>query len=134
MPVRDARIPRRFSLTLDPALVIERAILQRLNDLSTQRAKDWLRSLLVEGFLAEGHWLHAEAAVRQASSALPADTIPATPFSRWCHASRLKQPPVSGSSSTGVSLFVATTQRAVAPSHASPAVSKPFAHLRKVIG
>ena len=48
--------PQRFSLTLDPCLVLERLILARLSGFKRKRAQDWLRALLVQGFLVEGQY------------------------------------------------------------------------------
>ena len=49
--VSEVSPPKRLSITLDPGLVLERLILQRLDDLQRKRGQDWLRSLLVQGFL-----------------------------------------------------------------------------------
>jgi hypothetical protein len=57
MPVSELSAPKRLSITLDPGLVLERLILRRLADPQRKRGRDWLRSLLVQGFLAEGRWL-----------------------------------------------------------------------------
>ena len=47
MSVTELVDPKRLSLTLDPGLVLERLILQRLSGLTRKRGQDWLRSLLV---------------------------------------------------------------------------------------
>ena len=60
MPALDISASQRFSLTLDPGLVLERMILSRLSELKRKRGQDWLRSLLVQGFLVEGQWLRRE--------------------------------------------------------------------------
>ena len=60
MSVSEITEPQRLSLTLDPGLVLERLILRRLSGLKRKRGQDWLRSLLVQGFLAEGQWIRSE--------------------------------------------------------------------------
>ena len=106
--------PRRLGVTLDPGLVLERLILRRLSDLKPKRGQDWLRSLLAQGFLAEGQWIRREAPRdgERASSA-PIHRFP-TPAP---HALESAPVPVSASPITNVSTDL-----------------KPFAHLRKVIG
>ena len=126
MPASDISASQRFSLTLDSGLVLERMILSRLSELKRKRGQDWLRSLLVQGFLVEGQWLRRERQ-RGGDSAAPAEaTIPTTPFANWlAHAgvpTRCASDPVPGS--------VRHTVTAIEP----PAGSKPFAHLRNVIG
>ncbi len=118
--------PRRLGVTLDPGLVLERLILRRLSDLKPKRGQDWLRSLLAQGFLAEGQWIRREAPRdgERASSA-PIPRFPTTPFASWLqrapapapHALESAPVPVSASPITNVSTDL-----------------KPFAHLRKVIG
>ena len=126
MPALDISASQRFSLTLDPGLVLERMILSRLSELKRKRGQDWLRSLLVQGFLVEGQWLRRE---RQSGGdgAAPAEAkIPTTPFANWlAHASvptRRASDPAPRS--------VRHTVTAIEPA----AGSKPFAHLRNVIG
>ncbi len=60
MSVTELTEPKRLNLTLDPGLVLERLILQRLSGLKRKRGQDWLRSLLVQGFLAEGRWIRSD--------------------------------------------------------------------------
>ena len=126
MPASDTSAPQRFSLTLDPSLVLERMILSRLSELKRKRGHDWLRALLVQGFLAEGQWLRRE---RQSGGgcAAPAEArIPTTPFANWlAHASvptRRAPEPAPGAVRQTVTVIEPATG------------SKPFAHLRNVIG
>ena len=126
MPALGISASQRFSLTLDPGLVLERMILSRLTGLKRKCGQDWLRSLLVQGFLAEGQWLRRE---RQGGGdgAAPAEArIPTTPFANWlAHASvpaRRAPEPAPGA--------VRQTVTVIEP----VAGSKPFAHLRNVIG
>ncbi|MGB5639322.1 MAG: hypothetical protein WBM63_09400, partial [Sedimenticolaceae bacterium] len=44
---------RRVSVQLDPGILVESLILQRLNTVPKRRHQDWIRALLVQGFLAE---------------------------------------------------------------------------------
>ena len=121
--------PLRLSLTLDPGLVLERLILRRLCELKRRRGQDWLRSLLVQGFLAEGQWIRSECprASDRASSQEP--RIPTSPFASWLERThtpaRRAVDPASSTPTPATSVTTAT----------SPiAATKPFAHLRKVIG
>lgn len=118
--------PQRFSVRLDPSLVIERLILRRLSGLKRGRGQDWLRSLLVQGFLVEGQWIRSERERDCGHQSVQEDTIPKSPFAHWLeHAS-------------------APARRAFEPTAPTPAPeslvtnvaadTKPFAHLRTVIG
>ena len=111
---------RRISLTLDPALVIERMILARIDTLSRPRARDWLRSLLAQGFVAEGRWLHTELLNGNGS----VTRIPTTAYTRMLGKSDRK--PTRAPTVEHPVIDVAQTP--VGRSH------KPFARLRNVIG
>lgn len=50
---------RRVSVPLDPEVLIEALILARLEALPRRRQTDWIRGLLVNGFLAESRVLRA---------------------------------------------------------------------------
>lgn len=52
--------PKRLGVRLDPARVLERAILKRISTMTGKRGEDWLRELLSLGFLTEGRWLRIE--------------------------------------------------------------------------
>jgi len=126
VPVSEISAPKRLSITLDPGLVLERLILRRFADLQRKRGQDWLRSLLVQGFLAEGRWLRTAEPDGGEGYAHQAPAIPVTPFSRW----------LEGASSTGLSDQELPPRSAAAPRTppGATASAKPFAHLRKVIG
>ena len=111
---------QRLCLQLDPCMAFEALILQRLQRIPARRRQEWLRGLLVQGFLAECRGR------READDALPGATMPrqGTSFASWL----TERPPVS--------------QPAPAPKvdrgdPRRPAAvdtnDKPFAHLRKVI-
>ena len=117
--------PQRISLTLDPGLVLERLILKRLSGFNRKRGRDWLRSLLVQGFLAEGQWIRTESTGSGEGAAPQASGVPATAFAGWLERSPRPPRPVSVKTSA---LPPAQIGSATASS------GKPFAHLRKVIG
>ena len=117
--------PKRLSLTLDPGLVLERLILRRLADLQRKRGQDWLRSLLVLGFLAEGRWLRAGELGRGEGREPHAPAIPATPFARW-----LERAHANGRTAHEPALSSVAAPTTPPSTNAS---AKPFAHLRKVI-
>lgn len=118
--------PRRIMLTLDPGLVVERTILQRIDQYSRNRARDWLRSLLAQGFLTEARLLHT--GVSQGSGAHPA-VVPAasvTTDERWRDVPRAQAALTSS--------LPIHKEPAVTPVAKSRTTDKPLAHLRKVIG
>lgn len=124
MPASDFIEPQRFSVTLDPALVLERLILRRLSSLNRKRTQDWLRSLVTQGFVAEGQWLRRDGSGRvERSDRTP--PIPATAFADWLEHKRISAPPVNS---------VTTAPRPATNGHIERAVPKPFAQLRNVIG
>jgi hypothetical protein len=118
--------PKRLNITLDPGLVLERLILRRLVALQGKRGQDWLRSLLVQGFLAEGRWLRSGDPGGSQSRVPVEPAVPTTPFSRWLQGAHDKggsdQEPAPRSA------------EALTPPPSTSCNSKPFAHLRKVIG
>ena len=126
MSVTELVEQKRLTLTLDPGLVIERLILQRLSGLKRKRGQDWLRSLLVQGFLAEGRWLRSDLQGNR-RNVVPRETaVPATPFAGWLGQAQLAKQPEAEAVPAAVIAAVASP---IAQTDA-----KPFAHLRKVIG
>ena len=92
MSVSELTDPKRLSLTLDPGLVLERLILQRLSGLKRKRGQDWLRSLLVQGFLAEGRWIRSDVHGTMTKTRVPRETtVPATPFASWLGQAQTRQ-------------------------------------------
>ena len=118
---------RRISFTLDAGLVLERLILKRLSGLKRKRGHEWLRSLLVHGFLAEGQWLRTESNRSGEGAAPRACGIPPTPFARWLE--RADRLPRRVPDPTAASLPEDTGGAGQGASG-----EKPFAHLRKVVG
>lgn len=126
MSVPELVEPKRLSLTLDPGLVIERLILQRLSGLKRKRGQDWLRSLLMQGFLTEGRWLRSDLQGNRRNVVPRETTVPATPFAGWLgQAQPAEQPDAEA---------VPAAASAAVPSPVPQTDAKPFAHLRKVIG
>ena len=124
--VSEVSAPKRVSITLDPGLVLERLILRRLADLQRKRGQDWIRSLLVQGFLAEGRWLRSGDPGGSHSGVPVEPAVPTTQFSRW----------LQGAHDNGGSDQEPAPRSAEAPTTppSTSCNSKPFAHLRKVIG
>ena len=121
---------RRITVRLDPGLLVEALILKRLNTVPKRRHPDWIRALLVQGFLAECR------VVRQlkgtaAQHPIAKRRVQASPglgfdfgegFARSANAKR----------DIGVNRHVANK---FPPSPvAAGGADKPFAHLRKVVG
>ena len=123
--------PQRVCIRLDPAMLLEGLLLERLGRIPKGRRQEWLRGLLVQGYLWEGrtrrgvqHNGPAQSLdVGQAENQAP---VSATAFSRWPTRPQPAMPRVPPEPS--------------APPQAGPIMpekhetKKPFAHLRKVIG
>jgi len=121
--------PLRLSLTLDPGLVLERLILRRLSGLKRKRGQDWLRALLVQGFLAEGQWIRSECPRDNDRASSQEPRIPTSPFASWLERTHTPaRRAVDPAASTPTPASPITT--ATSPG----AETKPFVHLRKVIG
>jgi hypothetical protein len=118
--------PKRLNLTLDPGLVLERLILQRFSGLKRKRGQDWLRSLLVQGFLAEGRWIGRDIPGNRAELVPRETTVPATPYASWLERAH----PVNRANAE----MVPTAATAATPTPSASPDAKPFAHLRRVIG
>ncbi len=126
--------PQRFSLTLDPGLVLERLILARLSGLTRKRAQDWLRALLVQGFLVEGQWLRSAREGGGAHAAPIAPTVPPTPFASWLGCAEGSPQRTGVPTAKPARPTVAAVESPTASLPESTMKPKPFAHLRKVIG
>ena len=119
--------PKRISLTLDPSLVLERLILQRLSGLKRKRGQDWLRSLLAHGFLIEGRWIRSDIHGTREKNLVPRETaLPVTPFASWLRSAKLMDRLDTEPEKATATMAVVTPNTGLE--------SKPFAHLRKVIG
>ena len=127
---RNAPEGRRVSVQLDPGMLIEALILERLNTLPKRRHQDWIRTLLVQGFLAENR-VNRQLSGKAAESPVRRQRVPRSHGSGfdlgdWHLRSVNSKPVVSASPDV--------------PKEASPrpvkdsGAEKPFAHLRKVVG
>lgn len=121
---------RRVTVRLDPGLLVEALILKRLNTVPKRRHPDWIRALLVQGFLAECRVVRqlAGTASEHAFAKRRMQPSPGSGFdfgdgfARSANAKR----------DMGVNRHVANK---FPPSPvAAGGVDKPFAHLRKVVG
>ena len=121
--------PQRFSLTLDPGLVLERLILARLSGLKRKRGQDWLRALLVQGFLAEGQWIRSECPRDSDRASSQEPRIPTSPFASW-----LERTHTPARRAVDPAAPTPTPASPVTTATSPDAETKPFAHLRKVIG
>jgi len=120
----------RIHVRLDPGMLVEVLILERLNALPKRRYQDWIRSLLVQGFLAESR------VFRQLDGTVSENRVAER---------RVQQSPRSGfdfgdwtGRSPGPTALVRVNRdvpRDDLPSSPKQSgASKPFAQLRKVVG
>jgi len=118
---------RRVTVRLDPGLLVEALILKRLNTVPKRRHPDWIRALLIQGFLAECR------VVRQLKG-----TASEHPVTKR----RVQPSPGSGfdfgdgfARSADLKPVVRANRHVSQEVHTSPVgADKPFAHLRKVVG
>jgi len=121
---------RRVSVRLDPGLLVEALILKRLNTVPKRRHSDWIRALLIQGFLAESR------VVRQLKGTASEHPI-----------AKRRVPPSPGSGFEFGDGFAQSTKpkqierKNLHVSNQVPTskvvtggVDKPFAHLRRVVG
>ena len=114
---------QRITMSLDSGLVIEALILRRLDGLRGRRRQDWLRSLLGQGFLLECRWLRKDALLSARSG--PSVGMPSS-FARWL--ARVPSKKVEGARVETI------TPIRTLPKRDTGTHSKPFAHLRAVVG
>lgn len=118
---------RRVCVPLDPEMLIEALVLARLEALPKRRRADWVRGLLVQGFLTESR------VIRVLQTGAPADgdesgRLPATRTAGFTFGERLTRPGWTEPAARAG----AGDERPLAPKTDQP--DKPFAHLRKVVG
>ena len=126
-----AQSAQRLCVRLDPAMLLEGLLLERLSRVPKGRRQEWLRGLLVQGYLWEG----------RSSRDVPHDTKAPSPagyqaenqraasamaFAGWPTRQRPYPPQVLTNAD-----LLRQTERTTA---GTPTAPKPFAHLRKVIG
>ena len=121
---------QRVNVQLDPGMLVEALILQRFQSLPKRRQPEWIRSLLVQGFLAESrlvYQLNGMAPQTQVAS----DRVKQSPrtgfdFRDWTGRSARLKP---------VARVIPDLPEADPPRCVQQINStKPFAHLRKVVG
>jgi len=122
---------RRISVRLDPGMLLERLVLEGLAAIPKSRQQDWVRSLVVQGFLAESRVLRQV----QKGSAVPANEtvreekpagLPPSAYANW-----LRQPAKRPASSRRA--VAETTRHSPTPGVPRDG-GKPFTQLAKVIG
>lgn len=126
-----ARSAQRLCIRLDPAMLLEGLLLERLSRVPKARRQEWLRGLLVQGYLWEGRThrgLQRNAQTQdfagdQAENEAPA---PGLAFASWPTRPKAAMPQDAPEDSL--------PPRAVPTTPNKPTASKTFAHLRKVIG
>ena len=106
----------RITLQLDPRVVLEGVMLNRLERIPKGRRQEWLRGLLVAGFKAECQVLR--------NTPDNTKTTPVSGFGDWL---ALQTPSTPIASPIPESTPVMTAA-------GSASSAKPFAHLRKVVG
>jgi len=118
---------RRVSVRLDPGLLVEALILKRLDTVPKRRHPDWIRALLVQGFLAEcrvvrqlkGTAAQHPIAKRRVQASLESGFDFGEGFARSVNPQRVMR----------------VNRRVSQEVHTSPVgAGKPFAHLRRVVG
>ena len=134
MSVSTISAPRRFSLTLDPGLVLERLILTRLSGLTRKCTQEGLRALLVQGFLVESQWLRSERYAGQNCAAPATPTVPPTRFASWLEHADASSQRTHAPTVDPARAPLAAIEALTASLAESTLKQKPFAHLRKVIG
>jgi hypothetical protein len=121
---------RRVSVPLDPEVLIEGLILARLEVLPKRRQTDWVRGLLVNGFLAESRLLRAlqvGASAKGSEEQRPRSlAVAGFAFGEWRGRPAHAEPAASSSPVDG------RHQQSKPAKPDGP--HKPFAHLRKVVG
>ena len=121
---------QRVSVQLDPGMLVEDLILQRFQSLSKRRQPEWIRSLLVRGFLSESRLdrqLKGAASQTQVvSGRVKQSRGSGFDFRDWTGRSAKLKP---------VASVIPDVPEADPPRCVQQINStKPFAHLRKVVG
>ena len=130
---------QRFCLRLDPEILLEGLIIDRLAQIPKSRRPEWLRGLLTSGFLAESRIFREAGGKRGGPDGCGIrgdrqNGVPRSAFGNW-----LGQPMRPGSAGQRSALeepvAASVAARPEKPTkQTKPATEKPFAHLRKVIG
>ena len=134
--------PKRLGVTLDPELVIERAILKRFLTMTGKRGEAWLRGLVGLGFLAEGRWLRIEAPTCRCGLGTSRTRAPTNPYAQNLERTRgekaargLPAPVTLVDSAAAIPAAVDLSADAGSvPEAPGEPGAKPLAHLARVIG
>lgn len=116
-------------MALDPEFLVEALIVEGLEALPKRRHPDWIRNLLVQGFLAERRIVRRlDGTATAGSNPRPGTpSSPPSPRRGFVFAGGFGQVPKPRPA--------APTQDPASPAAPSrPSAPKPFAHLRKVVG
>ena len=133
---------QRVCVRLDPAMLLERLLLTRLSLIPKSRRQEWLRGLLVNGYLAEQRTERAATdldAVERGESTRGRgrETAPWNSLSGWigrrCGSDR-HAAEVRPESETIPAVAESPAVSAEGPIRVGSTRDKPFSHLRKVIG
>jgi hypothetical protein len=122
---------QRLCIRLDPAMLLEGLLFERLALVPKARRQEWLRGLLVQGYLWEGRTGRGVRSNDESGSSGAGQAENKVPASAKAFAGWLTRP------QTAVPKIVAEGDRpprAVTTRPRKPVADKPFAHLRKVIG
>lgn len=122
------RLGRRICVQLDPGMLAEGLVLKRLAGVPKRRQQEWLRALMVNGLLWETRTMGDAARLIGSGD----HTVTAAPT-----AARLPRLPFVGRGGGGPGRGYRAAEEpardALVRSEQVPA-TKPFAHLRKVLG
>lgn len=126
----------RVCIRLDPAMLLENLLLDRLYVTPKARRQEWLRGLLVAGYLSEARTVRAASlsegqAGAMARSGRKASVVQGA-FSHWLSRPSPARPHLRAEQTAPVPENTAVDVEP--PRAAGPTGDKPFAHLRKVIG
>lgn len=115
---------------LDPGILVESLILRRLNTLPKRRHQDWIRALLVQGFLAESGMVQRmnPTASQNRATQRRGQQSPRSgfDFSDWIGRSATPKPMVKVPPGVTKEVPESATRQGGS--------EKPFAQLRKVVG
>jgi len=120
---------QRICIRLDPAMLLEGLLVERLSRVPKARRQEWLRTLLVQGYLWEGgvsRRSQRNARLIAGNQGEPEAVARGTAFAHWLARPQTSVRPMAIEDTASL--------------HTRPAIpevqetEKPFAYLRKVIG
>jgi hypothetical protein len=132
---------QRVCVRLDPAMLLERLLLSRLSLIPKARRQEWLRRLLVGGYLAEQRTERAASGLdtRESGASTPGsgrETAPWNAFARWTERRRSDGHAAAAEPESEFvpALPQSPRNRTEEPVRVRSDRDKPFSHLRRVIG